>query len=412
MHVVMLSDWETRGGAAIAASRLATGLVQAGARVTRLVCFADARERQVWHTQTLTPAGFTLRRGLRRALPLRARTALDRMAVPAASVRLEQALAQLRPDVIHLHNLHGGIGAGWSPALLASAAQAAPVAWTLHDMWSFTGRCVYNMDCRRYRSGCDAACPTPGEYPALPADQIAAAWAERRELISATPRLAAIAPSTWIAEVARSGLWGQGHIVHIPHGVPTTRLQPQPRMAARQQLGLNYDGPLLLVIAPELDAPRKGGALLMAALAELAGTRYALMSIGQGQLPPPPAPATQITLGPIKQTERLALALSAADLLMVPALQETFAQTAAEALACGTPVVALPVGAMPELVRPGQSGWLAEAVAAPALAAALRLALAELASGCDLRASCRALAEHEYNLELYAQRHIELYATL
>jgi|GEM_PF-3326804 hypothetical protein len=37
MKIVMLSDFEMRGGAAIAASRLATGLLRAGHQVTRIV---------------------------------------------------------------------------------------------------------------------------------------------------------------------------------------------------------------------------------------------------------------------------------------------------------------------------------------------------------------------------------------
>ena len=37
MKIVMLSDFELRGGAAIAASRLATGLLRAGHQVTRIV---------------------------------------------------------------------------------------------------------------------------------------------------------------------------------------------------------------------------------------------------------------------------------------------------------------------------------------------------------------------------------------
>lgn len=42
---------------------------------------------------------------------------------------------------------------------------------------------------------------------------------------------------------------------------------------------------------------------------------------------------------------------------------EPFGITAIEALACGTPVVARPCGAVPEIVVPGETGWLADTVA-------------------------------------------------
>ncbi|HVG19126.1 MAG TPA: glycosyl transferase, partial [Blastocatellia bacterium] len=70
MHIVMLSDAETEGGAAIAASRLAQALLEAGQKVTRLVAFPDGKEHS-WNTTSLTnshplPIG---RRIVRRLLP-------------------------------------------------------------------------------------------------------------------------------------------------------------------------------------------------------------------------------------------------------------------------------------------------------------------------------------------------------
>ncbi|MCX7790361.1 MAG: glycosyltransferase, partial [Chloroflexaceae bacterium] len=161
----MLSDRETRGGAAVAASRLAAGLVAAGARVTRLVAFPD-RQPHPWSTEYLGAPLFLVRRAARRVAPLQGQALLDRLARPAAEAALERALLRLRPDVVHLHNLHGGAGAGWSPRLLAVAGRHAPVVWTLHDMWPLTGRCVYSYACERFLTGCNAACPTARAYPA------------------------------------------------------------------------------------------------------------------------------------------------------------------------------------------------------------------------------------------------------
>lgn len=80
-----------------------------------------------------------------------------------------------------------------------------------------------------------------------------------------------------------------------------------------------------------------------------------------------------------------------------------------EALACGTPAIGLPVGGVPELIRPGVSGWLAADVSAAALGQAIDAALD---SGVDLRAACRQLAETAFPLALQAVRYGQLFSQL
>ncbi len=410
-HIVFISDWETRGGAAIAASRLAQSLVMAGHQLSRLVVFPAAGP-QPWSTQRLVPPLLLLRRAVRRALAPGPRERWDRLAVPVVQRRLQRLLAQLRPDVIHLHNLHGGIGAGWSPELLRICTAYAPTVWTLHDMWGLTGRCVYSRECRKFLSGCDASCPTASEYPALAPQRVAHGWAQRQRILAACPNLVAVAPSRWLAEQARAGLWARHRVEWIPNGVPLHIYQLSERQAARQALGIADDGPLVLVTAPQLNDPRKGGTLLAQVLAHVADTSFALALMGAGELALDAAAIRVHRLGYIADESRKALAYSAADLLLHLAPQDNLPNTVLEALACGTPVVAFATGGVPEMVRPGQTGWLATDLTGAALAHTLRLALQELAQGGDWRQRCRAIAEAEYDVVLQANRHLALYQSL
>ena len=54
--------------------------------------------------------------------------------------------------------------------------------------------------------------------------------------------------------------------------------------------------------------------------------------------------------------DRLPPYYSAADVLVVPSLYESFGLVGLEALACGTPVVATPVGAMESILQQGRTG--------------------------------------------------------
>ncbi len=411
MHIIFLSDHESRGGAAIAAGRLATGLIAAGHRVTRLCAYPDGQAHP-WACETLAAPHFRLRRVIRRGLPLAARAALDERAVGPANDALRRALARLRPDIVHLHNLHGGIGAGWSPRLLAVAAEVAPVAWTFHDMWPITGRCVYSYGCPKFITGCGAACPTPHEYPPLPPTRIAGAWALRQQAVATAPRLVGVAPSRWMQGQAQAGIWAGRRVERIANGLDLDTYVSADRFAARRALGLPATGPLIIVAMPHLADPRKGADLLKA-LASAPGPRpLRLITMGAGQLPAIGAGIEILPLGYIAAEARRALAYSAADLLLHAAPEDNLPLTVIEAMACGTPTVALPVGGMPDLVRPGVTGWLAVGHGHQPLAAALAVALSDLAAGHSLRDSCRSVALAEYGRDLFAARHLDLYREL
>jgi glycosyltransferase involved in cell wall biosynthesis len=406
MRIVMLSDLETQGGAAIAASGLAEAMCRAGHRVTRIVHAADRKEHS-WSTIQLTPATspFLPYRAAMRLLPGRYREVLSDRAVQRA---LSDLLTDLRPDVINVHNVHSATSANWSCDLLSVCVDHAATIWTLHDMWSFTGRCAYSYDCRKFLTGCDQTCPTPTEYPALASERIAQAWSQRQRILAASPRLAAVAPSRWLAREARSGLWAGHRVEVIPYGVPLEIFRPLDRILAREALGIEARGPVLLMAAQNLVERRKGGTFLIEALRHVACRPLTVVTLGAGRLHLE-AEGIQIhPLGFVDHARTKVLAYSAADLFLHPAPVDNLPNVVLESIACGTPVVGFPVGGVPDIVRPGKTGWLAHQVSARVLAETIEAAISDLRRGVDLRSSCRALAEAEYDLDLQARRYAEL----
>ena len=104
----------------------------------------------------------------------------------------------------------------------------------------------------------------------------------------------------------------------------------------------------------------------------------------------------------------MAAVYSAADLFVSPSLQDNLPNTVLESLACGTPVVGSHTGGIPDMVRPGETGWLFETGNVEALRATLQEALATR-DLTGLRTRCREVAEREYSLELQAERYKKLY---
>jgi Glycosyltransferase len=322
---------------------------------------------------------------------------------------LNERLLALRPDFINIHNLHS---ADWFPDLFRVCALHAPTVCTLHDMWSFTGRCAYSYECRKFLTGCDATCPTPQEYPARLPQRIAGDWEQRRHLLENEARLWAVAPSQWLAQEARAGLWKNRLLEVIPYGLPLDVYRPVDRILARHALGIDSTGPVILVVAQNLSERRKGGSFLIGALQKLPIRPLSLLTMGIEPLPVPGEGIQVHSLGYVTHDRMKVLAYSAADLLVHPAPVDNLPNVVLEAIACGTPVVGFPIGGMPDMVRAGETGWLASALNSEALADALAQACGELKRGRDLRDSCRVIAEREYNPALQALRYSNLFGSL
>ncbi len=410
MKIVLVSDHESLGGAAQSTCRLAEALCR-HEEVSRVVLFPDGQPHP-WRTVPLVRDESAWRRRLygvpRRVWPGR----FPRPATPAYAAKLlVRALSRLRPDAINLHNLHGAAPWGWGPQLAAVAARFAPAVWTLHDMWSFTGRCAYSYECERFRSSCGADCPSADEPPRLDPAQIAPAWHERQALFHATPALVAVTPSRWLACEAQRGIWAGRRVEVIPYGVPTDTYHPLPRAEARCALGLDTRNPVLLLAAVDLTERRKGAALLPQVCPYLGTWPVTLLTLGRGDVSAPPHVHVH-ALGWVEAETTRMLAYNAADAVLHPAPVDNFPNVLLEALACGTPAIAMPVGGVPELIRARVSGWLATAPTAAALAEAILRALSELARGADLRGACRRIAEVEYPLELQGARYRRLFEEL
>lgn len=407
MRVAVLSDLEFTGGAAIACSRLCQSLARQSIEIVRILgkleSTNDAFERML-----LAPG----RRLGAISLSLEAFD-LGELSRIARSWdvrrRLREILKRLRPDAINVHNLHG---ANWSSELVVICAEYAPVVWTMHDMWSFSGRCGYSYECRKFITGCDATCPTPGEYPALSPPQIGQAWRKKNKLYAKLPDLVGVCPSRWLANESKQGLWREHRVEVIPNGLPLGVYSLVDRRLAREALQLPCESPVVLVAADFLNERRKGAQFIAPAIRTVKTRPLTVLTMGNN---PPILDVPGVTfmhLGYVNVERVKVLAYAAADVFVHPAPVDNLPNGVMEAIACGTPVVAFPVGGVVEMVFPDTSGWLAERLTATSLAEAIEKALEQIRDGQPLRHACRALAEAEFSDSLQATRYRDLFESV
>lgn len=387
MRVVLVSDLETRGGAAAAASRLAEGLHRESVEVIRLVAEADG---QAHPCRTVVEPG-----RFRRTLPCR----LANRMLPDAWVRvlmgggtrrrLRDTLRALKPDVIHLHNYHWAFYAAWPIDLPRLCRETAPTVWTLHDQWPLCG------------------IPYPdGNHPPR------ADWHGEFDTARGGGGFPLVAPSSWLGREAAASPWGMSDSVSvIPYGLDTERFAPMDMEDARRRLGVAPKGLTLLAGAHSLDDPRKGGDLLRDALRRCP-VPLRLLLFGNGALEGLPGHVQAHPLGYLHTEEDLQVAYAAADLYIHPARADNLPNTVLEAMACGTPTLGFSVGGMPDMVREGESGWLVQDCSGDALGERLGDILSDPAALHACRTGTRELACGRYSLQRQAKAHLQLYREL
>ncbi len=117
-------------------------------------------------------------------------------------------------------------------------------------------------------------------------------------------------------------------------------------------------------------------------------------------------------MGMLHDDVSIALLNSAADVVAVPSVQDNFANTILEALACGRPVAAFRIGGNPDLITDRVDGVLAEPFDPGELARGLAWILEDENRWRELSASARRTAETRYALDVQARRYEALYREL
>lgn len=263
------------------------------------------------------------------------------------------------PDVLHLHNLHGGY---FDIRALPRLSRAVPTILTLHDAWLLTGHCAHPLDCPRFSEGC-GSCPYPEMYVPMRREASAENWAVKRDAIAAS-RLHVATPSRWLARLVEQANVTSGLVECrvIPNGVDTRVFSPGNRADARTTLGLPAGPRIVLFAAREVEAnPFKDFAALTKALAHVARSHpedVLLVALGSTRAPAAIEGARMVSVPFVDDPARVALYYRAADVYVHAARAENLPLAPMEAMACGIPVVASDVGGVPEVVADEVTGLL------------------------------------------------------
>lgn len=412
MGIVHLSSSDRSGGAARAAWRLHQALQKHGGEVNSrmlvrqkesddsLVYGPPTKARKAYARSTPTLEKFPLKLYKdRRRRPFHAQWTPD---------DIGSRLSEIQPDLVHLHWVcHGFMQVETLKQI------RAPIVWTLHDMWPMTGGCHYSRSCTRFEDTCGQCPHLRSSYDV---DLSRLTW-KRKQKAWRDVSIRAIAPSQWMADQAqRSSLLGDQKITIVPNGLDETVFRPIEQSTARGILNLPSDVDLLLFGATgPKDNPRKGFSLLQDALVHLSKMKrqdFELSIFGMSQPRRKERHVAELLthyLGRLDDNTTLALAYSASDVMIVPSRQESFGQTASEALACGTPVAAFDTSGLRDVVDHRENGYLADTFDPRDLAHGINWILGDRSRHRRLSDAARKKAEEKFSYQQVAQAHQTLY---
>lgn len=418
MRVVHINKNDVAGGAAGSLYRLHRGLRGIGVDSRMFVLRKDSADPTIdAYRPALDPVS-RVRRGVFRRLYLHAtRSATPRMDTTTygpfngdrTQFSARSVLRQLpSADLVTLNWVAQFIDL---VDFIERLPQTIPLVWRLSDLNPITGGCHYDFGCERYLEGCHR-CPQLGSRSDR--DFTRRTWRRKHRLFQGLDgtRLQFVAQSHWMAgQVGRSALVKHLPVTVIPNGLETRTFAPRDAADARAALDIPPDARVLLFVADSTRDRRKGFGLLAAAIQDIDIPNLYLLSVGRHE-PEMEVAHRHRHLGVIAEERDLATVYSAADLFVIPSLQDNFPNTVLEAMACGTPVVGFETGGVPDMVREGVTGHLCPVGDVRALRDALSSLLRDDAARKAMAVECRNVVLAEFSLEKQARRYLDVYTAI
>ena len=256
-------------------------------------------------------------------------------------------LDRIKPDIIHLHNLHG-----WFvnlPLLFGYIKRKKiKVIWTLHDCWSFTGHCPHFVyeNCMKWKTGC-YDCPKYTEYPASKVDQSRLMWRLKKKWFTGVENMTLVTPSNWLAGLVKQSFLKDYPVKVINNGIDLNIFKPT-RSTFRQDYGIAQDECMLLGVA--FGWGERKGLDIFIELANRLPQHYRIVLVGTDEAVERLLPENIVSIHQTDNQAQLAEIYSASDLFVNPSREENYPTVNMEALACGTPVVTFNTGGSPEII--------------------------------------------------------------
>ena len=391
MKVLLVSTSDLAGGGAIAAYRLMEALNKNGVKAKMLVRDKQSSSVTVAQVGTIIPKVME-----RLHIMSYLKGKLWEADTADFGIDITRTEEYKEADIIHLHWINQGMIS--LSCLKQMIKDGKKIVWTLHDEWPYLGICHYRSECQ------ETECR---KCPLLPGNIAHKRYLKKQELYK-KGNITFVGCSQWITERAQQAL-PETKVVHINNCIPHNIFRHIDQQEARKKLGLPIDKKIILFCSQNLNDERKGFAYLQQALNQLTiHNSQFIIKDSPSPLGETEGGLSTVCIGKggryISSPEEMATMYAAADVFVIPSLQDNLPNTIAEAMSCGTPCVGFNVGGIPEMIDHQQNGYVAKYKDVTDLAEGICYVLSH-----DMREAALHKASSAYGETHVAQNYINVY---
>ena len=270
------------------------------------------------------------------------------LASKSATHKFLEKLDEIKPDLIHLHNIHGYF-LNYKILFEYLKANNIPVVWTFHDCWPFTGHCGYfeSIQCEKWKVGC-YECELSKEYPtSWFLDRSSQNYRQKKKSFTSIEKLHITTVSKWLMSKVEDSFFQDYPITPVYNFVNEKVFNPDVDRVSRGDYRL--DNRKILIGAAANWSPSKGVDDFNK-LADILSDRYQVVMVGVTENDKSQISPRVRCIPRVESPQKLASLYAEADILLNLSRQETFGMTTLEAMACGTPGISYNNTACPEVL--------------------------------------------------------------
>ena len=325
-----------------------------------------------------------------------------------ATLRFIEQIKNIKPDIIHLHNLHGYY-INIDVLFHYLCKSKIPVVWTLHDCWAFTGHCTYfdRLACDKWITAC-YSCPQKTEYPtSLFKDNSKKNYVDKKNIFNSVNNLTLIPVSNWLEGLLKKSFLKTNQIKVINNGIDLNEFSPKfENKILKSKLEI-LDKFIVLGVASYW-TERKGFDDFVK-LSKIIDNETVIVLVGLNDIQLKSLPSNIIGIKRTSSIKDLVEIYSLADLYMNLTYEDNFPTTNLEALACGTPVLTYNTGGSIECIS-DETGFIVQKGDFNQMKNIIeKIKFSEKGS---YQKNCRIRAEDFYDKNVKFNEYIDLYKNL
>lgn len=265
-----------------------------------------------------------------------------------ATKRFLKKVDKIKPDIIHLHNIHGNY-INYPLLFKYIKNKNIKVVWSLHDCWPFTGKCTHfeYVNCDKWMKLC-YNCPQLERYPkSYFFDRSKSEYKKKKKCFNLPNSINIVTPSEWLLNKVKKSFFYQCKMNIINNGIDLQRFKRIDNNEIRTKYNLENKFIILGIANNWVD--RKGLDSFVE-LSKRLDKNFKIILVGLSEKQKDFIPDNIIKIAKTNSIEELTKIYSCADVFVNPTLEDNFPTVNIEALACGTPVITYDTGGSKESI--------------------------------------------------------------